>query len=66
MKYVASITITEQVTEDRWIRKQYLKNIDGSTTLNGMIDWVYTVVPKHESQEQGFKLPHITIIPVEP
>jgi hypothetical protein len=65
MKYVATIHVTEQVSEDRWIYRPYTKEIDCSKPFSEVIEWAYSKFTQHERTRPGFVLPEIKITGLE-
>lgn len=66
MKYVASITIVEQVTQDRWEPFEYLKEINSGTRIGEIIDWVIVKChPNKSGIPADFVVPKITIKSIE-
>ena len=65
MKYVATIHVTEQVSEDRWIYRPYTKEIEGHKPFSEIIEWVYSKFSIHDRTREGFTLPEIKITALE-
>lgn len=65
MKYVATIYITEQVSEDRWIYRPYTKEIEGHKPFSEIIEWAYSKFSKHDRTRENFTLPEIRITVLE-
>lgn len=65
MKAVATIQICEQVSQDDWQLISYHKQLNEYTTMIDIEIWVRSKLPSHERNKEEFKLPTITIRPLE-